>query len=79
MSASVVVLPLYRGDDGIWEAAIEMVRGSDDLEVRDDLDSVTKSQETVRVAGEQKTLWVFNLPDGEACVRYADALPGDSI
>lgn len=78
MSASEVVLPLFRADDGIWEAAIEIVRGSDDLEVRDDLDSVTKSQETVRIAGEEKTLWVFTLPDGEACVRYAEALPADS-
>lgn len=75
MSAPVVVLPLYRADDGVWEAAIEVVRGSDDLDVRDDLDSLTKSQEAVRVGGEEKTLWVFSLPDGEACVRYAEALP----
>lgn len=75
MSAPVVVLPVFRADDGVWEAVLEIVHGSDDLDVRDDLDSCAKTQETVRVAGEEKTLWVFHLADGEACVPYADALP----
>lgn len=77
MSAPVVVLPIFRADDGVWEAVLEVVYGSDDLEVREDLDAVSKAQETVRVAGEEKMLWVFTLPDGEAYVRYEDALPAN--
>lgn len=75
MSAPVVVLPLFRGDDGIWEAVIEPIRGSDDLLVREDLGEAPSALERVRIAGELKTLRVYPDDEGGAVVRFEDALP----
>jgi hypothetical protein len=75
MNRSLVVLPLVRGDDGIWEAAIVPVHGSEDLLVRDDLDPARGVRAPVRVAGVVSTLTVFVDDDEHAVVAYDDALP----
>jgi hypothetical protein len=70
----VTILELYRADDGTWEAALQPVHGSDDLDVVDDLGSYPSEQATVRVLGTPRTLTVYR--DGErAFVSYQQALP----
>jgi hypothetical protein len=75
----VPVLPVYRGDDGVWEALVQPIHGGGDLQVRA-LDDASATPHTVRVLGEEKTLLVFFDKDtdgeGEGVVRYEDALPG---
>jgi hypothetical protein len=71
-----VVLPLFRADDGVWEAHVAPVHGGDDLVVRDDLDDRRGVRAPVRVAGVVTTLTVFVDDDDHAVVRYDDALPG---
>ena len=73
---STVVLPLHRADDGVWEAVVVPVFGSDDLDVRDDLDPARGVKAAVRVNGVVKdvTVWV---DDAEhAVAAYDEALPG---
>lgn len=76
MTAPVTVLPVVRGDDGVWEAMVQPVYGADDLDVRDALDDAAGVQASVRVLGELRTLTVFVEGDGEGVVRYDDALAG---
>jgi hypothetical protein len=76
MTAPVTVLPVVRGDDGVWEAVVQPVYGADDLDVRDALNDSAGVQASVRVLGELRTLTVFVEGDGEGVVRYNDALPG---
>jgi hypothetical protein len=76
MSRPIVVLPLVRGDDGVWEALITPVHGGDDLLVRDDLDAARGVRAPVRVAGTVSTLTVYVDDDDHAVVAYDDALPG---
>lgn len=78
MSTPVVVLPVFKADDGVWEAAIAPVFGSDDLEVRDRLHDDDGVLATVRVQGAEKTLRVFAEADDAGVVRFEDALPGQS-
>lgn len=72
----IPVLPVRRAADGVWEAILEEVHGSDDVLVRENLDETRGTRAQVRVAGEVKTLLVFVETDGNAVVRYAEALPG---
>jgi hypothetical protein len=76
MSAPVAVLPVLRGEDGVWEAMVQPVYGADDLDVRHRLDDGAGVQASVRVLGEVRTLTVFVEGDGAGVVRYDDALPG---
>lgn len=76
MSSPVTVLPVVRGDDGVWEAMVQPVHGADDLDVRDALDEATGVAAAVRVLGELRTLTVFVEGEGEGVVRYDEALPG---
>lgn len=78
MSAPVVVLPVFKAEDGVWEAAVAPVFGSDDLEVRDLLHEDDGVLATVRVQGAEKTLRVFAEGDDAGVVRFEDALPGTS-
>lgn len=75
MTPQTPVLPLVRGSDGVWEALITPVHGSADIMVLEDLHVARSAVATVRVAGEPKTLTVFEDVHGSAVVRYADALP----
>ncbi len=69
----VAILELYRGDDGTWEAALEPVHGSNDLDVVDDLAPYPSEQAMVRVLGSARTLTVYR--DGErAFVDYSQAV-----
>ncbi|MBN2361103.1 MAG: hypothetical protein JXR83_16730 [Deltaproteobacteria bacterium] len=71
----VTILELFRGDDGTWEAAVEPVRGGNDLDAVDDLASYPSERAPVRVLGATRTLTVYR--DGErAFVSYDEALPG---
>ena len=74
MSAPIVVLPLIRGDDGTWEAMVEVVRSGEDLETREAETLVKPTRASVRVLGALKELEVFVDDDGDAVVRYSDAL-----
>ncbi len=75
MTRPIVVLPLVRGDDGVWEAHIVAVHGADDLLVRDDLDPARGVRAPVRVAGVLTTLTVFVDDADHAVVAWDDALP----
>jgi len=75
MSRPIVVLPLVRGDDGVWEAMVVPVHGSDDLLVRDDLDAARGVRAPVRVAGAIATLTVYVDDADHAVVAYDEALP----
>ena len=76
MTTPVTVLPVVRGDDGVWEAMVQPVHGADDLDVRDVLNDAEGVRAEVRVLGELRTLTVFVESDGEGVVRYDEALPG---
>jgi hypothetical protein len=78
MSAPVVVLPVFKAEDGVWEAAVAPVFGSDDLEVRELLHDDEGVLATVRVQGEAKTLRVFAEGEDAGVVRFDDALPGEA-
>jgi hypothetical protein len=75
MKRPTVVLPLFRADDGVWEAALVPVHGGDDLVVRDDLDPARAVRAAVRVAGVVTQLRVFVDDADHAVVAYDDALP----
>ncbi len=75
VSAPVAVLPVVKGGDGVWEAVVDAVRGSDDIDVRDDLDDGAGEVAVVRVLGDEKQLRVFVDAEGQGVVRYTDALP----
>ncbi len=75
MSHTTVVLPLVRGEDGVWEAVILPVHGSDDLVVREGLEPARGVRAAVRVAGVVSTLTIFLDDDAHAVVAYDDALP----
>jgi hypothetical protein len=72
----IVVIPVFLGDDGVWEALVEPVTGGDDLQTRDALDEAHKLVTTVRVLGEEKILALFLEGEGRAVARYDEALPG---
>jgi hypothetical protein len=75
VSRPVVVLPLVRAEDGVWEAQVTAVHGSDDLDVRDDLDPARGVRAPVRVAGVVTTLTVYVDDADHAVVAYDEALP----
>ncbi|MBM4280629.1 MAG: hypothetical protein FJ137_07665 [Deltaproteobacteria bacterium] len=75
MTRPVVVLPLVRADDGVWEAQLSPVHGSDDLLARDDLEPARGVRAPVRVAGVVTTLTVFVDDPDHAVVAYDEALP----
>ena len=71
------LLPVFRADDGVWEAIVEVVHGGDDIEVRDTLDETRAATVVVRVLGDERTLRVFLDDETRGVVRYEDALPGE--
>jgi hypothetical protein len=73
----IAVLPVIRADDGVWEAIVDVVRGSDDIEVRETLDDRRATIALVRVLGDERTLRVFIDDEAHGVVRYDDALPGE--
>lgn len=75
MTRPIAVLPLVRADDGVWEALITPVHGSDDIVVREDLDPARAVRAPVRVAGVLATLSIFVDDDTHAVVAYDDAMP----
>lgn len=77
MTTPIAVLPVFRADDGVWEALVEVVHGGDDIEVRDTLDEGRATTVVVRVLGDERTLRVFLDDETHGVVRYEDALPGE--
>jgi hypothetical protein len=75
MTRPIVVLPLVRADDDVWEALIAPVHGSDDLLVREDLEPARGVRAAVRVAGALKTLTIYIDDTDHAVVPWDDALP----
>ncbi|HEY1097341.1 MAG TPA: hypothetical protein VGF99_00375 [Myxococcota bacterium] len=72
----MAVLPVVRGDDGVWEAMVAVVHGADDVDVREALSDDDGVLVAVRVLGELRELRVYVEGEGEGVVRYDEALPG---
>jgi hypothetical protein len=59
----IAVLEIERGEDGIWNAEIDDVRQSGDIETFPTLDGLSEEQAPVRFAGSVHTLTIYRRND----------------
>lgn len=75
----IAVLTAMRGDDGVFEAMIPYVQGSDDIEVVDSLDTHTMILSDVRLGPELKKIPLYFSSDDDPATAAIALLKWDDL